>query len=175
MCTFETPLLFVCVSSLLDTKTIKDGGSEVILQKTHVGHVFNLDNCLLQKKTWWKIVGIVCYKILSTTWDGENWYWKTTPQQHLSMYPLTDYWYLCLRRNSTWGMLSERIGRRPILLGGLAATSIVYLAWTSWRSDVHRFLDVVSGHCLSVLGQCYYVTCELGIILLMEEKICKCW
>ena len=50
MCTFETPLLFVCVSSLLDTKTIKDGGSEVILQNTHVGHVFNLDNCLLQKK-----------------------------------------------------------------------------------------------------------------------------
>lgn len=50
MCTFETPWLFFVFPLYWTQKAIKDGGSEVILQKTHVGHVFNLDNCLLQKK-----------------------------------------------------------------------------------------------------------------------------
>ena len=120
--------------------TINDGGSEVILEKTHLefGHVFTLDNCLLQKRpdgNWGhdgqnpinEKVGIEKPHTSSKDLRWRKLVLKNhTPAAFINV--STGYWYFCSSvQNATWGMLSERIGRRPILLGGLAATSIVYL------------------------------------------------
>lgn len=94
---------------------------------------------------------------------------KPQPQQHLSMYPLILGLFVCVRTQHEACYLKE-LAEDLFCLVVWLPHPLCTSNWTSWRSDVHRFLDVVSGHCLSMLGQCYYFTCELGIILLIDGR-----